>query len=315
MIAISKYCRKWNWAKIELNYDDFTRSSGGRGITSSGDKVSPKFSFIGHKWRIVVKRVGSRRTKQNPKVRIILQNMTIDGITIKFSLGIKHSNGKTILRSTKDIQQETVFTPYTFWESEGLYSKHSLTEDNADGKLRIEIKMQQVYFGLGFAKEYWAKEDKDNRWIFDYESYEWHKNKEQLEEDASSSSDSEEQSSDSENEVEALSPQSTPTSEDCPICMEPISKPWGVVIPCGHPFHQSCWDEVVARHSESDDNAQLSCAVCRKVATGFQPVFLDLGLTGASDSVAAASNMEGQESSSSFVNRLLRQLTWKPLGP
>jgi len=62
-----------------------------------------------------------------------------------------------------------------------------------------------------------------------------------------------------------------PVVEDCPICMEPISKPWGAVIPCGHPFHQSCWDQVVARHSE----LQPSCVVCRKVSTGFQRVYLD----------------------------------------
>ena len=69
-------------------------------------------------------------------------------------------------------------------------------------------------------------------------------------------------------------PPSISTSEDCPICMEPISKPWGVVIPCGHPFHHSCWDEVVARHwddePDSDDELQPSCVICKKVSTGFQ---------------------------------------------
>ena len=36
------------------------------------------------------------------------------------------------------------------------------------------------------------------------------------------------------NELESL-----PSSgvEDCPICMKPMSKPWGVVTPCGHPYH------------------------------------------------------------------------------
>ena len=91
-----------------------------------------------------------------------------------------------------------------------------------------------------------------------------------------------------------------PTSvvEACPICMEPISKPWGVVTPCGHPFHLSCWDEVVTRHQrsedelESDDEALPSCAVCRKHATGFQQVYLDLGCTEAS---AAAISSETDE--------------------
>ena len=92
------------------------------------------------------------------------------------------------------------------------------------------------------------------------------------------------------NELESL-----PSSgEDCPICMEPISKPWGVVTPCGHPFHQSCWYQVVAKHSESDedDDAQLSCAVCRKVATGFQLVYLDLGCGGANAADSRSSDLE-----------------------
>jgi len=248
--------------------------------------------------------------------------MSIGGITIKFSLGIKHSNGKTRLRSTKDIQQQTAFTPYTFWKSEKLYSKHALTDDNADGKLRIEIKMKRVIL---CTKEYWAEEDEDNRWIYDYNSDRWHKIEEQPDEEVSSSSDSEEQSSDSEIEVDALSPQSSFTAEDCPICMEPISKPWGVVIPCGHPFHQSCWDEVVARHwngsddeSELDDETQPSCVVCRKVSTGFQQVYLDLGCTEAGAIASDGSNgrLEAEASEdSSFVNTLLRRWTRKPLEP
>jgi len=78
------------------------------------------------------------------------------------------------------------------------------------------------------------------------------------------------------------------TSEDCPICLEPISQPWGVVTPCGHPCHVSCWDQVVTRHQrsddgwESDDVALPSCVVCRKRATGFQQVYLALGSTGTS---------------------------------
>ena len=96
----------------------------------------------------------------------------------------------------------------------------------------------------------------------------------------------------------------TYTSEDCPICLQPMSKPWGVVTPCGHPFHLSCWDQVVAKHSESDedDDAQLSCAVCRKVATGFQPVFFDLGRTRASTVKRIVSDSEeGREEGNSYL--------------
>ena len=79
-------------------------------------------------------------------------------------------------------------------------------------------------------------------------------------------------------------------SEDCPICLEPISQPWGVVTPCGHPCHLSCWDQVVTRHQrsddgwESDDEALPSCVVCRKRAIGFQQVYLALGSAAAATS-------------------------------
>lgn len=95
------------------------------------------------------------------------------------------------------------------------------------------------------------------------------------------------------NDALVILPPPPVVEEDCPICIEPISKPWGVVTPCGHPFHQSCWDQVVAKHWESDDDApQLSCPVCRKVSTGFQPVFLDLGCTVASTADKRGSDLE-----------------------
>lgn len=105
-------------------------------------------------------------------------------------------------------------------------------------------------------------------------------------------------------------------SEECPICMEHISHPWGVATPCGHPFHQSCWDEVVARHwNESDDEAQPSCVICRKVSTGFQRVFFGCSEAGASDGSNGRLEAEANDNNSSFVNRLLRRRTWRPSEP
>ena len=72
------------------------------------------------------------------------------------------------------------------------------------------------------------------------------------------------------------------TMTDCPICLCPItSEPWGVVNPCGHPYHRECWTEVVANHAaagggrRNTKNAQ--CAICKGTTRGFVPVFVDLG--------------------------------------
>eukprot|EP00571_Detonula_confervacea_P001938 CAMPEP_0172321368 /NCGR_PEP_ID=MMETSP1058-20130122/43200_1 /TAXON_ID=83371 /ORGANISM="Detonula confervacea, Strain CCMP 353" /LENGTH=76 /DNA_ID=CAMNT_0013036861 /DNA_START=82 /DNA_END=309 /DNA_ORIENTATION=- len=69
---------------------------------------------------------------------------------------------------------------------------------------------------------------------------------------------------------------------DCPICLDPIpSEPWGVVSPCGHPYHRECWDQVVAaNHAAGTGGARrknASCAICKGATRGFVPVFLDLG--------------------------------------
>jgi hypothetical protein len=74
----------------------------------------------------------------------------------------------------------------------------------------------------------------------------------------------------------------TTSMTDCPICLCPItSEPWGVVNPCGHPYHRDCWAEVVANHAaagggrRNTKNAQ--CAICKGTTRGFVPVFVDLG--------------------------------------
>ena len=67
---------------------------------------------------------------------------------------------------------------------------------------------------------------------------------------------------------------------DCPICLCPIpSEPWGVVSPCGHPYHRECWDQVVANHHAGGGNRKknkLACSICKGASRGFVPVFLDL---------------------------------------
>ena len=68
------------------------------------------------------------------------------------------------------------------------------------------------------------------------------------------------------------------TTSDCPICLCPItSEVWGVVNPCGHPYHRDCWKEVVANHhSHGRGSGSVKCAICKGPTKGFVPVFVDL---------------------------------------
>ena len=226
------------WEKTEVRFHDFA--------IISFEEESPKFSCLGHTWRLMLIVGEHYDFEQNASgcVGLFLENTSNTSntsISIDYSFSIKSSKNK-VLRRIKpdrlyDIDGKRVDNA-TFTERQpswGIYNicahffmKHFYL---VKGALRVEVKMKLT----------------EPRQLT--------------------------------NELETL-----PSSgvEDCPICMEPISKPWGVVTPCGHPFHRSCWDEVAARLLESDDDAQLSCAVCRKASTGFQPVFLDLGSTGGS---------------------------------
>lgn len=82
---------------------------------------------------------------------------------------------------------------------------------------------------------------------------------------------------------------------DCPICLCPIASStdgtdnnepsWGVVTPCGHPYHRHCWDHYVANNGRRTRNNHHhpACAICNGNSTGFVPVFLDLGHHGNND--------------------------------
>jgi hypothetical protein len=74
------------------------------------------------------------------------------------------------------------------------------------------------------------------------------------------------------------------TTTYCPICLCFItSEPWGVVSPCGHPYHRDCWAGVVAHHASGESGRNRSagedaqCATCKVSAKGFLHVFVNLG--------------------------------------
>ena len=68
-------------------------------------------------------------------------------------------------------------------------------------------------------------------------------------------------------------------TNDCPICLCPLSNPWGVCTPCGHAYCRGCWDQLTASHCSSVRRGNKpNCAVCKTVCTQFVTVFVDLNV-------------------------------------
>ena len=75
-------------------------------------------------------------------------------------------------------------------------------------------------------------------------------------------------------------------TNDCPICLCPLTSPWGVCTPCGHAYCRGCWDQLAAASSHCaalrNSKNKPCCAVCKAVCKQFIPVFVDLQLAAAS---------------------------------
>ena len=71
-------------------------------------------------------------------------------------------------------------------------------------------------------------------------------------------------------------------TNDCPICLCPLSSPWGICAPCGHAYCRGCWDQLAANNYQSNaarrNNKQPNCAVCKTACEQFVTVFVDLQL-------------------------------------
>ena len=94
---------------------------------------------------------------------------------------------------------------------------------------------------------------------------------------------------------------------DCPICLCPItSEVWGVVNPCGHPYHRDCWKEVVAANSSrrgsnnsvGGGNTNAKCAICKGATEGFVPVYVDLADNDDSNDDAGGESRQDAENDS-----------------
>ena len=83
------------------------------------------------------------------------------------------------------------------------------------------------------------------------------------------------------------------TSDDCPICLTPISGKWTIETPCSHIYHRECWIEI-ENHAAQGGTSPI-CALCR-----FEPGFFDLEYSSDGDREAARS--EGANISPTVVD-------------
>ena len=63
--------------------------------------------------------------------------------------------------------------------------------------------------------------------------------------------------------------------DSCPICLEPMTKKLGVVVPCGHVLHASCYRKW-SRHCRSEFGTNQRCPSCSQPATRFQKMYLTI---------------------------------------
>ena len=112
-------------------------------------------------------------------------------------------------------------------------------------------------------------------------------------------------------------------TNDCPICLCPLSTPWGICTPCGHAYCRGCWDELTASHCNSSSGqhqrnnnnrrGKPSCAVCKTACKEFVTVFVDLNVAslsstatsggGATVAAAAAATAQDHNMSSSTLQQ------------
>eukprot|EP00986_Skeletonema_menzelii_P005289 scaffold1895_cov129-Skeletonema_menzelii.AAC.4 len=92
-------------------------------------------------------------------------------------------------------------------------------------------------------------------------------------------------------------------TNDCPICLCPLSNPWGVCAPCGHAYCRGCWDQLTASHCSTAHHRgsanKPSCAVCKTVCKEFVTVFVDLNVAAKSTSAAAGASGGGTTAAAS----------------
>ena len=89
-------------------------------------------------------------------------------------------------------------------------------------------------------------------------------------------------------------------TNDCPICLCPLSNPWGICTPCGHAYCRGCWDQLTASHVSSGQQQQHprrgnqpSCAVCKTVCKEFVTVFVDLNVASSNAAASAGASWDG----------------------
>lgn len=75
-------------------------------------------------------------------------------------------------------------------------------------------------------------------------------------------------------------------TEKCPICLESLNSDIGVIVPCGHCLHRSCFQALQENHAQNDDASSTSskpsmppCPVCKGKSKKFHNIFLTIPST------------------------------------
>ena len=86
------------------------------------------------------------------------------------------------------------------------------------------------------------------------------------------------------------------TTINCTICLDILSsKPFGNTAPCGHYFHEECYNRWVAssgRHSTVTGELVAKCPTCNTCTTDFIRSYLDLGRLAVDDDDVSISSVE-----------------------
>jgi hypothetical protein len=86
------------------------------------------------------------------------------------------------------------------------------------------------------------------------------------------------------------------SSNDCVICLNPLAQdgtPFGATTPCGHCFHEACFQQ----WTESQSKNNRKCPICNAHAKSFCRIYLDLSkLEGEDDAVSISSSSDNDDS-------------------
>ena len=101
-------------------------------------------------------------------------------------------------------------------------------------------------------------------------------------------------------------------TEKCPICLESLSSDIGVIVPCGHCVHRSCFEsyrEHYAKTVEAPSDSKLPmppCPMCKRKCKKFHNIFLTI--PNSNTSSLGSTNVGTSESDLEFTQQAVASL-------